>query len=156
MSLAKLANTCAHLQNCSRVRLSLTSIPYTRLQLQFAYNLYKHGFLSSLQRGSTKCPDIEPTETTPDNISTRRLWLGLKYRENKPVLTSCKLISKPSLRISLNVSEMKQLCSGFPIRKIDPPQAGELVLINSPTVGLIDINEAIAKGLPGEIVCRIN
>lgn len=153
--LARLANTCAHLQNCSRVRLSLTSIPYNRLHLQFAYNLYKHGFLSSVQRGNTKVPDLVVTETTPDNIATRRLWLGMKYRENRPILSSCRLISKPSLRIHMTSNEMKKLCAGNTIREVKPPQAGELILVR---IGkeLLDIDKAIKQGTQGEIVCRIS
>lgn len=154
MSLVKLANTCAHLQNCSRVRSTLTSIPYTKLQLQFAYNLYRHGFLSSLQKGSTKGPDDIPVEITPDNISTRRLWVGLKYRENKPVLSSCRLISKPNTRVYLSHNDMKKLCSGISVRLVKPLQPGELILVKTDSA-VIDINEAVAKKLDGEVLCRV-
>lgn len=154
MSLVKLANTCAHLQNCSRVRTTLTSIPYTKLHLQFAYNLYKHGFLSSLQKGSSKGPDDFPTDVTPDNISTRRLWVGLKYRDTKSVLNSCRLISKPNLRMHLNHHEMKKLCSGVSVRLIKPLQPGELILVRAGE-SVIDINEAVSKKLDGEVLCRV-
>ncbi|EDO17823.1 hypothetical protein Kpol_1043p13 [Vanderwaltozyma polyspora DSM 70294] len=155
MSLVKLANTFAHLQNCTRVRVSLTSIPYTRLHLQVAYNLYKNGFISSLQKGSTKGPDSVPTETTPDNIATRRLWVGLKYRENKPVMSSCKLISKPSLKIYLSHNDLKKLCTGTSVRLIKPLQPGELILVRTDDA-VVEINEAVAKRMNGEILCRIN
>ncbi|SCU97061.1 LAFA_0G09538g1_1 [Lachancea sp. 'fantastica'] len=154
MSLVHLANACAHLQNCSRVRTSLTSIPYTKLHLNFAYNLYKHGFLSTLQRGSTKGPDVAAVEVTPDNISTRRLWLGLKYRENKPVISTCRLISKPNLRIDLKYEDLKQLCTGKTVRLIKPLQPGELILVRSGNE-LLDINDAIARKIGGEVLCRV-
>ncbi|CDO94161.1 unnamed protein product [Kluyveromyces dobzhanskii CBS 2104] len=154
MSLVNLGNVCAHLQNCSRARIGLTAIPYTKLHLNFAYNLYKHGFLSSLQRGSTKGPDVTPVDVTPDNISTRKLWLGLKYRENKPVISSCRLISKPNLRINLDAQDLKKLCSGNSIRLIKPLAPGELILVKSGTE-IMDINDAIAKKLGGEVLCRI-
>ncbi|SCU82018.1 LADA_0C02498g1_1 [Lachancea dasiensis] len=154
MSLVHLANVCAHLQNCSRARTSLTSIPYTKLHLNFAYNLYKHGFLSNLQRGSTKGPDPTLVEVTPDNISTRRLWVGLKYRENKPVISSCRLVSKPNLRIDLKYEDLKQLCTGKTVRLIKPLQPGELILVRNGNQ-LLDINEAIARKVGGEVVCRV-
>lgn len=154
MSLVHLANVCAHLQNCSRARASLTSIPYTRLHLNFAYNLYKHGFLSTLQRGSTKGPDASAVEVTPDNISTRRLWVGLKYRENKPVISTCRLISKPNLRIELPYDDLKQLCTGKTVRLIKPLQPGELMLVRCGK-DLLDINEAVARKVGGEVLCRI-
>ncbi|QLG72423.1 hypothetical protein HG535_0D01310 [Zygotorulaspora mrakii] len=154
MSLVKLANSCAHIQNCSRVRSTLTSIPYTKLHLQFAYSLYKHGFLSSLQKGSTKGPDETTVEITPDNISTRRLWIGLKYRENKPIISACTLISKPNTRVYLTHNDMRKLCSGSSVRLIKPLQPGELMLVRTDT-DVIDINEAIAKKIDGEVLCRV-
>lgn len=156
MSLVGLGHVCAHLQNCTRIRIGLTSIPYTRLHLNFAYNLYKHGFFQSLQKGSTKGPDVKPVEVTPDNISTRRLWIGLKYRENKSVLTSCKLISKPNLKITLSYKELKELCSGRSVRLIKPLQPGELILVRCKKNEIMDINEAILKGVGGQVLCRIN
>lgn len=154
MSLVKLANTCAHIQNRSRVRSTLTSIPYTKLHLQFAYNLYRHGFISSLQKGSTKGPDEVTVEITPDNISTRRLWIGLKYRENKPILSSCRLISKPSARVYLSHNDMRKLCSGVTVRLIKPLQPGELILVQTRD-SVVEINEAVAKKLDGQVLCRI-
>ena len=155
MSLVKLAHTCAHLQNCIRVRLTLTSIPYTKLQLQFAYNLYKQGFISSLQKGSTKGPDQEYVEVTPDNISTRRLWLGLKYSNNKPVMSKLQLISKPSVRIVLSNEDLKKLCSGTMVRNVKPLQPGELILVKTEDE-LFDLNEAVSKTLGGEVLCRVS
>lgn len=155
MSLVKLANTCAHLQNCSRVRLSLTSLPYTKLQLQFAYNLYKQGFLSSVERGSTRGPDDEFIEVTPDNIATRRLWVGLKYRDNKPVLSQCRLISKPNMRIMMGPDELKKVCSGVSVRQVKPLQPGELMLVRTERNTFVDIHEAIAQRHGGELLCRV-
>ncbi|AGO12751.1 AaceriADR283Wp [[Ashbya] aceris (nom. inval.)] len=154
MSLTKLGQTCAHLQNCARVRMALTSIPYNKMHLKFAYNLYKNGFLTSLQKGSTKGPDVTPVEVTPDNIATRRLWLGMKYRENKPVLSTCRLVSKPSVRIFLEVEELKKLCSGISVRLVKPLQPGELMLVRCGD-DILEINEAIAKRRGGEVLCRV-
>lgn len=133
--------------------MTLTSIPYTRLQLQFAYNLYKQGFLSSLQRGSTKGPDHNPVEVTPDNISTRRLWVGLKYHDNRPVLSSCKLVSRPNTRIELGADDLKKLCSGLTVRGVKPLQPGELMLVLAGEI--MDIHEAVKKRLSGEVLCRV-
>ncbi|AMD21722.1 HFL134Cp [Eremothecium sinecaudum] len=154
MSLVRLAHVCSHLQNCSQVRLGLTSIPYSKLHLHFAYNLYKHGFLSSLQRGSTKGPDEVFTEVTPDNIATRRLWLGLKYRENRSVLTSCRLISTPSSKLRLSHQELKSLCSGRVTRMIKPLQPGELILVKTGDE-VMDIHEAVKKEKGGMVLCRV-
>lgn len=124
------------------------------MHLQFAYNLYRHGFISSLQKGSTKGPDEVPIEVTLDNISTRRLWIGLKYRENKPILSSCRLISKPNTRVHLSHNDMRKLCSGVTVRLIKPLQPGELILVRTED-SVVDINEAVAKKLDGEVLCRV-
>ncbi|EHN00813.1 Mrps8p [Saccharomyces cerevisiae x Saccharomyces kudriavzevii VIN7] len=99
-------------------------------------------------------PDKDYVEVTPDNISTRRLWVGLKYRDNKPVLSNCRLISKPNSRIYLQMEDMKKLCSGVTIRNIKPLQPGELILVRAQN-SIMDVNEAIAKKLDGEILCRV-
>ncbi|KAL6948821.1 37S ribosomal protein S8, mitochondrial [Hanseniaspora vineae] len=144
MSLVNLGNMCCHLQNVTMVRSTLTSVPYSKMNLQISYNLYKHGFLTSLQRGSTKGPDFEYTEVTPDNISTRRLWVGLKYRNNQPVLSKISLISKPNLHIQLNHTDLLKVCKGLTVRKIKPLQPGELILVQHKGI-VMEINEAIAK-----------
>ena len=96
MSLVLLSKFCAHVKNCLNVTLSKTSVPYNRSNLQVAMALYQQGFISSIQRGSTVGPDLKPTEVTPDNINSRRLWIDLKYRNNQSVIRQLELISKPS------------------------------------------------------------
>ncbi|KAI9840769.1 MAG: hypothetical protein M1830_007916, partial [Pleopsidium flavum] len=98
MSLVTLSHVCSHLQNASRARLGLTSVPSTNLILSLMLSLQTSGFLSAVVRGGPDPPppslllnlpanntsDIEPV--TQSNISTRRLWLGLKYWNSEPVL----------------------------------------------------------------------
>lgn len=154
MSLVRLANFAAHLQNVTRVHLSTTSIPYTRLHLQVASHLYKQGFISSIQRGSLHGPDVDPVEVTPDNIATRRLWLGLKYRDSKSVLSKFQLVSKPSCRIVLNAEQVKELANGKSVRQIRPIQPSELVLLRSEGE-VLELAEAAAQHKAGEVLCRV-
>lgn len=154
MSLVKLANVAAHLQNVTRVHLSRTSIPYTRLHLQVASHLYKQGFITSIQRGSLTGPDATPVEVTPDNISTRRLWLGLKYRDSKSVISKFQLVSKPSCRIKVSPEQMKELANGKSVRQIRPIQPSELVLVKTGNE-ILELGEAAAQHKGGEVLCRI-
>ncbi|CDR44441.1 CYFA0S14e02762g1_1 [Cyberlindnera fabianii] len=154
MSLVKLANVAAHIQNVTRVSLSTTAIPYTKLHLQVATHLYKQGFINSIQRGSITGPDVVPEEVTPDNIATRRLWLGLKYRDSQSVISKFQLVSKPSCRIHLTAEQIQELAEGKSVRKIKPIQPSELVLVRNNNQ-VYDLAEAAAHELDGEVLCRI-
>lgn len=156
MSLVKLANVCAHLQNVSMARVPLAAIPYTRLHLQIALGLHKEGFISTLQRGSTAGPDITPVEVTPDNIATRRLWLGMKYRQGKPVLSKFQLISKPNRRVYANADELKEFASGQRFRFVKPLMPGEIVFVRPKgSKEVINLHEAVKKQVDAELLCRV-
>ncbi|KAK6455822.1 ribosomal protein S8 [Scheffersomyces xylosifermentans] len=154
MSLVHLANLCAHLKNCTNVNIASTSVPFTRLHLQVAVGLYKEGFISSLQKGSTEGPDLKAVDVTPDNISTRRLWLGLKYRNNQPVIRDISLISKPGRKVNLTNEEVKALASGLAVRFIKPLQPAECIFIKSKEE-VFEIQEAAKRNLEGLALYRV-
>ena len=82
------------------------------MNLAISLGLYRQGFLTGVQRGSVSGPDEVYTPTTPENIATRRLWLGIKYRDASPVLRSMSVISKPSRKIWMGVPELQELVDG--------------------------------------------
>ncbi|KAB8336888.1 hypothetical protein FH972_021196 [Carpinus fangiana] len=111
MSLVKLAHTCSHLQNCSKARLGLTSIPSTKLLLSLSLALQNAGFISSVTRGGPQPPQLLTATSLPHatddaaldpehpdsaiitqaNVASRRLWLGLKYWKGEPVLSKMSM-----------------------------------------------------------------
>lgn len=155
MSLVHLANFSCHLKNCANVNIATTSVPFTRLHLQIALGLYKEGFLSSIQKGSTSGPDQAPVEVTPDNIATRRLWLGLKYRNNRSVIRDFSLILKPGRKVNLTSTEVKALSSGLPVRFLKPLQPAECIFLKTRTNEILEIQEAAEQGESGMALCRI-
>lgn len=155
MSLVHLSNMCAHLKNCTLVNVSKTSIPFSRQHLQVALGLYKEGFLSSVQKGSTSGPDQVPVEVTPDNISTRRLWLDIKYRKNYPVIRNISMILKPGRKVNLSATEIKALASGLPVRFIQPLQPAEIIFVRTLPTEILEVQEAAKKGLEGMVLCRV-
>lgn len=155
MSLVHLANLSCHLKNCANVNIATTSVPFTRLHLQIALGLYKEGFISSIQKGSTTGPDHVPVDTTPDNIATRRLWLGLKYRNNKSVIRDFSLILKPGRKVNLTSTEVKALSSGLPVRFIKPLQPAECIFLKTRENEILEIQEAARKGEHGMVLCRV-
>lgn len=155
MSLVHLANFSAHLKNCTRLNIATTSVPFSRLHLQLSFLLYKEGFISSLQRGSTTGPDKTPVDVTPDNISSRRLWLGLKYRNNAPVIRDFSLISKPNRKVHFDPTEIKALASGIPVRIVHPLQPAECIFVKTEDGEILEVQEAAKRHLSGTVLCRI-
>ena len=154
MSLVLLSKFCAHVKNCLNVTLSKTSVPYNRSNLQVAMALYQQGFISSIQRGSTVGPDLKPTEVTPDNINSRRLWIDLKYRNNQSVIRQLELISKPSKKIDLTTEEIKALASGLKVRSIPALQPAECIFIKHDK-DILEVQEAAKKGISGQALFRV-
>lgn len=156
MSLVHLANFCAHLKNCTNVNIATTSVPFSRLHLEVARGLYKEGFISLIQKGSTSGPDLKPVEVTPDNIATRRLWLGLKYRNNQPVVRDISLISRPGRKVNLTTEEVKALASGLPVRFIKALQPAESIFLKTAADNeVVEIQEAAKRGLKGLVLYRV-
>ncbi|TVY27149.1 37S ribosomal protein, mitochondrial [Lachnellula hyalina] len=118
MSLVHLANVCSHLQNASKARLGLTSIPSTNQLLTLSLALQSAGFLSSVTRAGLTPPPLnsatkyEPEPVTQENVSTRRLWLGLKYWNNRAVLSEMSMVSKPTKRVWMDVEGLGRIVRG--------------------------------------------
>lgn len=126
------------------------------MNLSVALGLYLQGFLSSVQRGSIDGPDEVYTPTTPANISTRRLWLGLKYHEASPVLSNMHVVSKPSRKIWMSVSELKLLVEGKKGREmIKGLVPGEICFIGTDK-GVMEIRDAIKRRIGGEVLIRVD
>src|SRR5436305_8125976 len=70
----QLHHVCSHLQNASKARQGITSIPVTRLNLRLALALKSAGFLSTVQPGDYGGPDRDGAVVpiTPENLSSRR------------------------------------------------------------------------------------
>jgi small subunit ribosomal protein S8 len=147
---------CARLQNGFRAGLRKISVPESRTNLGLANVLYQNGFISAIERGSHQGPDPEFTPTNRLNISTRRYWLTLKYKENRPLLSSMRCISKPSRKISLTPQQVEALALGKKqLNLVKAPQLGEVFIIDTKDKqhGIVDLNDALKKKLGGEILC---
>jgi ribosomal protein S8 len=145
---------CSHLYNCFRARLQRTCIPQTKLNLAVANVLYQQGFIASIARGNRDGPDMTYVPTTNANISSRRYWLELKYRENQPVLSKISVISKPSRRVIATCDELRQLVAGKRAGIVKPLLPGEIIIVKTKK-GVMEINEAIRENVGGELLCRV-
>ena len=168
MSLVGLSNVCSHLQNASKGRLGLTSIPYSKLHSALSSQLLKAGFISQVTIGGSSPPSGDPspilghshppeeeTTITRENRASRRLWLGLKYYNNEPVLTSMSMISKPTRRIWVGSEELAKLSKGYPISMVKGMrQVGEVVFVSTDR-GIMDLRECVDRGIGGQLLCRV-
>jgi ribosomal protein S8 len=200
MSLVNLAHVCSHLQNASKARLGLTSIPVSKLHVNLVLGLQRQGFLSSVTLGGTSPPkpfllqaqpdpeELEKMRDTlrdepwlaftagldsdahkdtglakdslnkvhvPENPARRRLWLGLKYWNNEPVLTNMKLISKPTRRIWLTSHDLAKITrtrEASYVKGLTHP--GECMFLTTDR-GILEARDCVERQLGGMALYRV-
>jgi small subunit ribosomal protein S8 len=133
-------NFCSHLTNSSKKNMKLIKVPKTKSVLEISRILYSHGFIQSL----TQIPSPE--------ISKNQIQIDLKYRHGTRVLTQLKTISKPSRRIFCSVDELRLVALGKNRNLVGGQNVGDVIILNTP-FGIIDMNEALLKGVGGEVLC---
>jgi ribosomal protein S8 len=161
MSLVTLSNVCSHLQNASKARLGLTSVPSTNMILTLTLALQQSGFLSSVTRGGLTPPPIDslstyvPEPVTQENISTRRLWLGLKYWNNEPVLSKMSMVSKPTKRVWMDVEGLGKIVRGRDANYVTGlTKTGECLFVSTDR-GVLEARECVEKKVGGMLLCRV-
>ena len=161
MSLVNLANVCSHLQNASRARLGLTSVPASNMILGLALSLQQSGFLRSVTRGGATPPPLDalatyvPEPVTQENVASRRLWLGLKYWNNDPVLSKMSMVSKPTKRVYVDAEGMAKLARGRDARFVKGLRSpGECIFVSTDR-GILEARECVERKVGGMLLCRV-
>ncbi|KAI1361821.1 ribosomal protein S8 [Xylaria arbuscula] len=159
MGISKIADMVSHLQNASRARLGLTSVPATKYNLGMCLALHRAGFLSFVTRGGPTPPDpatittFTPEPLTTANVAQQRLWVGLKYTNNKPVLRKIKAISTPRRYINGNLRALERLSRGFDASYQRGLNLGECMFVTT-SRGTLEVREAVEKKVGGLLLCR--
>ena len=161
MPIANVVNMCSHLQNASKARLGLTSVPHNKYNLRVALALHRAGFLSFVTRGGTRPPDpstiatYEPEDLTTANAARARLWLGLKYSGDTgaPVMGTVQSITKPKRPITANLPALQKLVRGFDASYQRGLDLGEAMIVATDR-GVLESREAVAKKVGGLLMCR--
>ena len=149
------ADLCVRLQNASRAKLKSVPIPNTNANLNITSILLQHGFIYNVTRGTVAGPSATEWNAAPD--VRRRLWVDLKYRsDDRPVLESMNLVSKPSRRLSMTNDELLRWVTGRRAKCVTPLRAGEIGIINCGKEGWFEAKEAMRRKLQGEVVCRVS
>lgn len=162
MGILHIANTCSHLQNAVRARLGLTSIPSNKYNLNFMLALHRAGFISSVTRAGPTPPDMAAIMTgahveevvTTANVASRRLWVGLKYWNNEPVMRQLKLYSKPSRLVRMPASSLERVTRGFDAGMVKGLKLGESLFLTTDR-GILEARECVEKKIGGQVLCRV-
>lgn len=96
---------------------------------------------------------VEPI--TRDNIASRRLWLGLKYWRNEPVLGKMKMVSKPTRRISIDVEGLRRVVRGEESGYVTGLRSPGESLYLSTDRGVLEARECVEKKIGGLVLCRV-
>lgn len=139
----------ARVQNGFRARLQSIAVPDTKMNHAITSILYQQGFIRSIQRGN----HLQPLPSEPVPVAQQRLWLDLKYQDNKPVLSQFSSISTPSKHIHLNVEELALLASGRRAKFIEGLHPGEIAVVST-NKGVMELREAIKRNVGGKLLCR--
>lgn len=92
---------------------------------------------------------------TKDSVATRRIWLGLKYWDNRPVIEHMRLVSKPTRRIWAGAKDLADLARGRDWQYVrGVRQVGECLFVTTDR-GILEIREAAERGVGGMLLCRI-
>jgi ribosomal protein S8 len=123
--------------------------------------LQSSGFLSSVTRGGLQPPPLDdlssyvPEPVTQENISSRRLWLGLKYWNNEPVLSKLQMVSKPTKRVWMDVEGLGRLVKGREagfVKGLTRP--GECLFVSTDR-GVMESRECVERKVGGMLLCRV-
>ncbi|KAJ3129288.1 Small RNA 2'-O-methyltransferase [Nowakowskiella sp. JEL0407] len=129
------------------------AVPDSKTNRAICQILYREGFVAGLASGDIRGPFHTgfPVPLTPDNVSKRRLWVDLKYRDGKPVLTKMQVVSKPSRRVYATVEELKAVAAGRSYTGLLKPQEfGQATVIDT-EYGILELKEALSKNVGGEV-----
>ncbi|KAG6883977.1 hypothetical protein C0993_002335 [Termitomyces sp. T159_Od127] len=147
-------NLCAHLQNAFRARHQKVVVDHTTQNLGILSILLRAGFVSSIARGTVAAPD--PAQFHAAGDAQRRIWASLKYRDERPVLNHMQLVSKPSKRIFMSLTDLRLICSGRRAQQVKPLGMGEVAVVRTKDKEneWLEAREALQMGLAGEVICR--
>lgn len=88
-------------------------------------------------------------------MASRRLWLGLKYWNNEPVLGKLKMESKPTRRIWMNVEGLRDVVRGRKSGYIEGLRSPGECLFVSTDKGVLEARECVERKIGGMVLCRV-
>ncbi len=128
MLMDPISDLIIRIQNASRAKKMVVSLPHSNMKEAIAEVLEQEGYVASIDRKAKK-----------EGV----LSLTLAYKDGTPVVQGVKRISKPSRRLYIGVRDIKPVKRGY----------GAVVL--STPAGVMSGKQAKAKNVGGEILFEI-
>jgi len=123
-----LADMFTRIRNGHMAEKTAVSLPSSKQKLAIAKVLKEEGYITDFAVEG----DVKPV-----------LTIELKYFEGKPVIEEIKRVSRPSLRIYKNASELPKVADGLG------------VAIISTSKGVMTCRAARSAGIGGEVICTV-
>jgi small subunit ribosomal protein S8 len=131
-----IADMLTRIRNASAVRKNEVVLPMSKIKLNIAKLLEREGWVGKVE--------VIKGEGKKNNSSVfDELKIELKYKDNRPAISSLKRISKPGLKVYSSKDELSSVLNNLGIAII------------STSHGLMTNKEARKKGVGGEVICEI-
>ena len=127
------------------------------LDIQAAQQEEEQEQRTSTTRGSIQeLDDEDPSAVTQSNVSSRRLWVGMKYYNQRPVLERMGVVSKPTRRIWMSCPDLEALMHGRKTGYVHGLRGiGEGMFVSTDR-GIMEIRECVERRVGGMLLCRVN
>ncbi len=125
-----IADLLTRVRNAQQARKVSVSMPASKSKLAIAKVLVAEGYVSDCSE-----EDVD---------GKKQLKIGLKYFDNKPVISKIERVSRPGLRIYKNKDEIPQVLGGLG------------VAIISTSKGVVTDTTARRSGEGGEVLCYVS
>lgn len=117
------------IRNAQAVAKPTVVVPFSNFKSEIIKIMENEGFLEKSEKKGKK--------------GLKTLDIILKYKDNEPVISGLKRISRPGQRIYVNYREIRPVKSGYGIAII------------STSKGLLTNKEAKRQKLGGELICEV-
>ena len=130
MNTDPIADMLTRIRNAQAVQKATVAVPFSKMKFQIATVLERRGFIKKVELKGRK---------------TKKIFeITLKYdKENKPIISEIRRISRPGQRIYTPAKELRRVKSGRGIS------------IVSTSGGVMTDGEARKKNVGGESLCEV-
>lgn len=127
-----IADLLTRIRNAARARHETVEIPWSRLKESISRILVEEGYLQEVKR----------VKAQKEAMETLRIQLKFD-RENRPVITGLKRVSRPGRRVYVGA------------REVPPVRLGMGISILSTPKGILVDREAQKANVGGELICSV-
>ena len=124
-----IADMLTRIRNAYAVGLKNVDVPYSKMKENIASVLKKEGYINSYEKKG---------ESPKFNLAVK-----LAYKGSDPVVSKIERVSKPGRRVYIKAKYIKPVLGGYGTAVVSTSQ------------GVVTDKEAKAKGLGGEVICRV-